>query len=242
MIGRKPSLGRTGDEGGYSRAMVGPLATEIIMPQDAALIDSFIAWQAAGAAAPSSMRQRRYILRAFAREHSLLDATEGQIVEYVGRPVRGANGKRTVVSALRIFYAYLCARDICPKNPMALVHQVREERGLPKPVPWLVYPVLMPWVMPSAMGRFIGTRCPVVVVVMVPPLVWVLLLVGVAVVEDGEIVQGVEVVLLERGAPVPFGVHHGVDAGGVPCPEGVHGLVEGDGSAGVGCDAGEPHG
>ena len=107
----------------------------ILLPADAELIDSFITWQAAGAAAESSMRQRRYLLRAFAREFPLLTATEADIVGYVARPVRAANGKRTVVSALRIFYSWACARDLLPRNPMALVHQVREVRPLPKPVP-----------------------------------------------------------------------------------------------------------
>lgn len=106
-----------------------------VSEMDCRLIDSFIEWKKAGAAAESSLRQRRYILTAFAREHRLLEATEECVVDYVGQPGRGANGKRTIISVLRIFYAWATARGITDRDPMALVHQVREERPLPKPVP-----------------------------------------------------------------------------------------------------------
>lgn len=102
---------------------------------DEQLIVDFLSWLASGHQSPTTIRQRGYILRAFAREHPLREATEQQITDYLSRPGRGANGKRTIVSALRVFYGWMAARGIVENNPMTLVHQVREERGLPKPVP-----------------------------------------------------------------------------------------------------------
>lgn len=107
----------------------------LLIDADELLIQDFLDWLAAGNQSASTIRQRGYVLRAFAREHSILDATEKQVTDYLSRPSRGANGKRTIISALRVFYGWLAARAIIDRNPMRLVHQVREEKSLPKPVP-----------------------------------------------------------------------------------------------------------
>lgn len=100
-----------------------------------ALIDAFLLWLSSGAMADSTIRQRRYILSAFAREHDLATATPEDVIAYLADPKRGPNGKRTVISALRVFYGWATARGLVAADPMRLVHQVREDRGLPKPVP-----------------------------------------------------------------------------------------------------------
>ena len=110
---------------------------------DELLIQDFLDWLAAGNQSASTIRQRGYVLRAFAREHSILDATEKQVTDYLSRPTRGANGKRTVVSALRVFYNWLAAREYVTRTPLRLVHQVREEKSLPKPVPDEVFEAAM---------------------------------------------------------------------------------------------------
>lgn len=103
------------------------------------LIDAFLLWLASGALAESTIRQRRYILTAAARAFPLATATPEDIVAYLADPVRGPNGKRTVISALRVFYGWAVARGHVKSDPMRLVHQVREDRGLPKPVPAEVF-------------------------------------------------------------------------------------------------------
>jgi site-specific recombinase XerD len=102
---------------------------------NARLIDAFLLWLASGALAPSTLRQRRYILTAFAREHDVCTATAEDVTAYLADPKRGPNGKRTVISALRVFYGWLEAKGHVDHNPMRLVHQVREDKGMPKPVP-----------------------------------------------------------------------------------------------------------
>lgn len=106
---------------------------------NASLIDDFLMWLASGAMADSTIRQRRYILTAFAREHDLATATSDDVVAYLADPRRGPNGKRTVISALRVFYGWAVARGHVDADPMRLVHQVREDRALPKPVPAAVF-------------------------------------------------------------------------------------------------------
>lgn len=100
-----------------------------------ALIDAFLLWLSAGSMAESTIRQRRYILTAFARQVDLASATPEDVIGYLSDPRRGPNGKRTVISALRVFYTWATARGLLEHDPMRLVHQVREDRGLPKPVP-----------------------------------------------------------------------------------------------------------
>lgn len=106
-----------------------------VLVRDEHLIEEFLTWLASGAQQPSTLRQRRYILRAFARQHDLLTATSDDITAYLADPVRGPNGKRTVISALRVFYSWAVARGYVHKDPMELVHQVREDKTLPKPCP-----------------------------------------------------------------------------------------------------------
>lgn len=106
---------------------------------DEELIVEFLAWLQSGDQAATTIRQRGYLLRAFAREYPLLDVTDRQVTDYLSRPTRGANGKRTVISTLRVFYTWLAARGLIDRNPMDLVHQVHEDKGLPKPVPEAVF-------------------------------------------------------------------------------------------------------
>lgn len=106
---------------------------------DDPIIDRYLAWLAAGAQAPSTIRQRGYVLRAFAAEHPLLTASTDDIIVYLAQPTRGPNGKRTVISALRKFYRWAVAVELVTASPMELVHQVREHRGLPRPVPDAIF-------------------------------------------------------------------------------------------------------
>lgn len=117
----------------------GHSARDDVMDIDAALIEDFLTWLRSGAMAESTIRQRRYVLAAFAREYPLRTATSADVVGYLADPKRGPNGKRTVISALRVFYAWAGARGLVEMDPMQLVHQVREDKGLPKPVPAEVF-------------------------------------------------------------------------------------------------------
>lgn len=99
------------------------------------LIEAWLDWLSSGTTAASTIRQRRYILGAFAREYPLLTATADDIQHYVGRPQRGPEARKSVLATLRSFYRWALARGIVNHDPTLLARSVRVPPGIPKPVP-----------------------------------------------------------------------------------------------------------
>lgn len=99
------------------------------------LIEAWLTWMASGSTALSTIRQRRYILGSFAREHVLTEATEADIEEYLGRPQRGPEARKSVLATLRSFYRWALARGIVDHDPTLLARSVRVPPGIPRPVP-----------------------------------------------------------------------------------------------------------
>lgn len=74
-------------------------------------------------------------MRAFAREHDLLAATPADVQEYLGRPCRGPNGRKSVLATLRSFYRWALARGYVDSDPTRLARTIRVPQGIPRPVP-----------------------------------------------------------------------------------------------------------
>jgi site-specific recombinase XerD len=99
------------------------------------LIEAWLTWMASGFTAESTIRQRRYILGAFAREYPLVDATGADVEEYVGRSRRGPEARKSVLATLRSFYRWALARGLVDHDPTLLARSIHVPAGVPKPVP-----------------------------------------------------------------------------------------------------------
>ena len=106
--------------------------------RDLVLITEWLDWLASGSTAASTIRARRYALRAFAREYDLTTATPDNVTEYLGRPCRGPNGRKSVLATLRSFYRWALARGFVEQDPTRLARTIRVPVGVPKPVPEVV--------------------------------------------------------------------------------------------------------
>lgn len=102
------------------------------------LVSDWLAWMASGSTAPSTIRSRGYTVRAFAREHPLATATHDDVQEYLGRPCRGPEGRKTVLASLRSLYRWAALRDLLDNDPTRLAHPIHVPAGVPKPCPELV--------------------------------------------------------------------------------------------------------
>jgi site-specific recombinase XerD len=99
------------------------------------LIDEFLAWKTAARLAPSTIRQRRYVLRKIARRWPLSTLTADQAAEYLSEAVRGAHAARQTLAALRTFYRWANTHGRIQHDPTALLPPIREPRDLPRPAP-----------------------------------------------------------------------------------------------------------
>lgn len=99
------------------------------------LVDEWLAWLASGSTGEGTLRLRGYLVRAFAREYDLATATGEDIAEYLGRPNRGPEARKSVLATLRSFYRWAIARGHVDHDPTLLARSVRVPPGVPKPVP-----------------------------------------------------------------------------------------------------------
>lgn len=100
-----------------------------------ALIDDWLQWLASGSTAASTLRQRRYLLRAFGRKHHLLEATTGDIQAYLAAHPGGPESKKSVVSTLRGFYKWAVASELIERDPTRLTRPITVRPGVPRPIP-----------------------------------------------------------------------------------------------------------
>lgn len=100
-----------------------------------ALVDEWLDWLASGSTAQSTLRQRGYLLRAFAREYPLGAVTERDVSDYLGQPGRGPDARKSVLGSLRSFYRWGVARGYLEHDPTILARSIRVPQGVPKPVP-----------------------------------------------------------------------------------------------------------
>lgn len=98
-------------------------------------IADWLAWMASGSTAPSTLRQRSYTIRAFAREYDLMAVTPDDVQEYLGRPVRGLEARKSVLAALRSFYRFCLVRDLIDRDPTRLARSITVPAAVPKPCP-----------------------------------------------------------------------------------------------------------
>lgn len=101
----------------------------------AKLIEGWLAWLASGSTAPSTLRQRGYTIRAFAREHHLVTATPEDVQDYLGRPIRGPQARKSTLATLRSFYSWATVRDLVPADPTRFSRSISVPAGVPKPCP-----------------------------------------------------------------------------------------------------------
>lgn len=101
---------------------------------DLELIERYLAWQGVNAS-PGTIRNRRYQLQAFAREHDLAYVTVEDVTAWLARDSRGPAARKSFLSALRSFYKWAVAAEYLPHNPTLLAHSVKVPEGVPKPVP-----------------------------------------------------------------------------------------------------------
>lgn len=99
------------------------------------LIDDWLAWLASGTAAASTLRQRRYIIRAFAARHDLLAATPDDVQSHLLAFRGGAEGRKSVLSTLRGFYRWALAADLIDRDPTRLARPITVDAGVPRPLP-----------------------------------------------------------------------------------------------------------
>lgn len=99
------------------------------------LVDEWLAWLESGSTSPGTVRMRGYLIRAFARDYPLATATHEDITEYLGRPQRGPEARKSVLATLRSFYRWAVARGYVDRDPTLLARSVRVPPGIPKPVP-----------------------------------------------------------------------------------------------------------
>jgi integrase/recombinase XerC len=103
--------------------------------EDAMLINGWLKWLAAGSAASSTIRQRRYTLEAFARHHRLADADAACVEEYLARPGRGPDARKSVLASLRSFYRWATLHGHLEHDPTTLSRSIRTPPGVPRPCP-----------------------------------------------------------------------------------------------------------
>lgn len=125
---------RSVPQGGKTLSVVVPLPDRTT-GGSLTLITEWLDWLASGTTAASTIRQRRYIMRAFAREHDLLTATPDDVQSYLSNPTRGPNGRKSVLASLRSFYKWAVARGHLKQDPTRLARTIRVPQGIPKPVP-----------------------------------------------------------------------------------------------------------
>lgn len=99
------------------------------------LIEDFLAWKSSGRIAGSTLRQRRYTLRAIARQWPLRDLTAEQAAAYLSDPARGPHAARQSLAALRTFYQWANTHGRLAHDPTALLPAIREPRDVPRPAP-----------------------------------------------------------------------------------------------------------
>ena len=102
---------------------------------NAALIADWLDWLQSGSTAPSTLRQRGYTLRAFARDYDLMEATPDDVQEYLGRPIRGPEARKSVLATLRSFYRWAAVRGYIDQDPTRLARSIHVPPGVPKPCP-----------------------------------------------------------------------------------------------------------
>ena len=102
---------------------------------NAALIADWLDWLQSGSTAPSTLRQRGYTLRAFARDYDLMEATPDDVQEYLGRPIRGPEARKSVLATLRSFYRWSLVRGYIDQDPTRLARSIHVPPGVPKPCP-----------------------------------------------------------------------------------------------------------
>lgn len=116
---------------------------------------------------PSSVRRRDEAVRAFARylePRGLLEATRGDVEEFLDRRHIGARTRYTWLSHLHAFYAWAEREELSSNDPTARIVRPRLRRSLPRPADTdqlrqaleVADPQRRCWVLLAA---FMGLRC-----------------------------------------------------------------------------------
>lgn len=104
-----------------------------IRTTNAALIADWLAWLASGNLSPNTLRNRRYSLGTFARDHDLTAITTDQIVDYLASRPGGAWSRSGHLAALKSYCRWAHAVGHLPDDPAAIMRSVRtHERTRPR--------------------------------------------------------------------------------------------------------------
>ena len=99
------------------------------------LIGDWLDWLASGSTATSTMRQRAYLIRAFAARYDLATATPDDVQAWLALPHRKAEARKGVLATLRSFYRWAVARDYIAQDATRLSRSIHVPLGVPKPCP-----------------------------------------------------------------------------------------------------------
>lgn len=99
------------------------------------LIAGWLDWLAASEMRPGSIRNRKYTLGTFAREHDLPTATLEDVQAHLAGLPGGAYSRQGHLAALKSFYRWCHLSGRCEMDPTALVRSVRVPAHQLPPVP-----------------------------------------------------------------------------------------------------------
>nr|WP_274635517.1 tyrosine-type recombinase/integrase [Microbacterium bovistercoris] len=99
------------------------------------ILDAFDTYQLAKGLATTTVKNRRSIVRNWARCVDPLTATRGDVRSFLARPIK-ASSKRINLHALRAFHSFLLDDGYRGDDPTVNVHSVKVPRSLPRPFSW----------------------------------------------------------------------------------------------------------
>ena len=111
--------------------------TRNLTTDDAELITAFLDWMAAGQLSPNTVRNRKYLLHAFAARYGLTTATPDDVQAHLAG-LRSAASMSSHLAALRTFYRWGIASGRLDDDPTVLVHRIRVPHRDKEPVPKVV--------------------------------------------------------------------------------------------------------
>lgn len=110
-------------------------------PEDTAmsinLIERWCDWYAAGDAAASTIRLRRYhLLRLAARHPQVLEVTEDNLIDWMGSLAHTSpSARKSMLASLRSFYKWAQRTGLITADPTLGLRRIATPEGLPKPIP-----------------------------------------------------------------------------------------------------------
>lgn len=98
------------------------------------LINEYLGWLAAGDPSTGTLRLRRSQLTHFDRHYPIMTATEADLAAWLAAPGLKRETRRSRKAALHGFYRWAQARGLVEQNPAALLHRIKPDDGLPRPI------------------------------------------------------------------------------------------------------------